>query len=114
MAEPIQFTRLYEGDIVDVADARCRPDDHSCGGEEHSTATTLVFARRGVFVRHVGKTATVADPNGVLFFRRGETYRVSHPVEGGTIAPRFALLPRFLPTPLRNINRKSATIRRIR
>lgn len=96
MAEPIQFTRLYEGDIVDVADARCRPHDRSCGGEEHSTATTLVFARRGVFVRHVGKNATVADPNGVLFFRRGETYRVSHPVEGGDDCTSLRFAPALL------------------
>jgi AraC-like DNA-binding protein len=34
-------------------------------------------------VRHVGRTATVAEPNQVLFFNEDEPYRVSHPIAGG-------------------------------
>ena len=36
-----------------------------------------------MFVKHVGRRQTVADPNHVLFFNAGEPYRVSHPVPGG-------------------------------
>jgi AraC-like DNA-binding protein len=34
-------------------------------------------------VRHLGRNDTVAEANQVLFFNATESYRVSHPVEGG-------------------------------
>jgi AraC-like DNA-binding protein len=43
----------------------------------------LVFAYRGVYVRHVGHDQAVAEANQVLFFNATEGYRISHPVEGG-------------------------------
>jgi len=43
----------------------------------------MVFPYRGVYVRHVGRTETVAEANQVVFFNRGESYRISHPVAGG-------------------------------
>jgi AraC-like DNA-binding protein len=42
-----------------------------------------VFPYRGVYVRHLGRNDTVAEANQVLFFNATESYRVSHPVEGG-------------------------------
>jgi AraC family transcriptional regulator len=64
--------------------------DVCCGGtcrghsaEEATRQTRLVFAYRGVFVRHVGKDEAVAEANQVLFFNAREGYRVSHPVAGG-------------------------------
>src|SRR5204862_6882441 len=43
----------------------------------------IVFPRRGVFLKHIGKEEIVGDPNHVLFFRRNEPYRVAHPVGQG-------------------------------
>ncbi len=64
--------------------------DVVCGGackhkspEECSRATTLVFAYRGLFRRHVGSVDAIGEANQVLFFNRSEAYQVSHPVEGG-------------------------------
>jgi len=51
--------------------------------EEFAETTSLVFPYRGVYVRHVGLTNTVAEVNQLLFFNQAEGYRVSHPVEGG-------------------------------
>ncbi len=51
--------------------------------EECSRTTQMVFPYRGVYVRHLGDDDAVADPNQVVFFNRAESYRVSHPVEGG-------------------------------
>jgi AraC-like DNA-binding protein len=42
-----------------------------------------VFPYRGVYVRHVGRKDSVAESNQVVFFNKGEEYRISHPVEGG-------------------------------
>src|SRR5262245_3682994 len=64
--------------------------DVVCGGtcrhqsaEEQARATELVFPYRGVYVRHLGRNDAVAEANQVLFFNAAESYRVSHPVEGG-------------------------------
>jgi AraC-like DNA-binding protein len=73
---------------LDTATANVR--DIVCGGGcKHASAvecaqtTFLVFPYRGVYVRHVGRDDSVAESNQVLFFNRGEEYRISHPVEGG-------------------------------
>lgn len=51
--------------------------------EECVSQTQIVFPYRGIFVRHVGRTETVADANQILFFNEDEPYRVSHPQYGG-------------------------------
>jgi len=73
---------------LDTATANVR--DVICGGDcRHKSAaecaqtTFLVFPYRGVYVRHVGRQDSVAESNQVLFFNKGEEYRISHPVEGG-------------------------------
>jgi AraC-like DNA-binding protein len=83
MDEQFHFHSLFRGQTVTISDVCCRPGGGECGPEEHSTATTVVFPRAGAFVRHVGRHRVVANSNHVLFFRAGETYRVSHPVAGG-------------------------------
>src|SRR5688500_16258829 len=64
--------------------------DVVCGGgcrhespEECAQSTHLVFPYRGVFVRHLGRSAAVAEQNQVLIFSPLEGYRISHPVTGG-------------------------------
>jgi AraC-like DNA-binding protein len=74
---------LHCSDGWSVHDVRCSARAEGCGGEEHAAAAELVLPRRGLFVRHRGPRADVADPGRCLFFRRGEPYRVSHPIDGG-------------------------------
>jgi AraC-like DNA-binding protein len=83
MDEQFNFHSLFRGQTVAITDVCCRPGGGDCGAEEYSTATTIVFPRAGAFVRHVGRQRVVANSNHILFFRAGETYRVSHPVAGG-------------------------------
>jgi AraC-like DNA-binding protein len=83
MSDHLHFRSLYHGDTVRILDVCCRPTDGHPGPEEFSDDTTVVFPRAGAFVRHVGRQNIVANCNQVLFFRAGETYRVSHPVAGG-------------------------------
>jgi AraC-like DNA-binding protein len=62
-----------------VCDGGCR---HKSAAECAQT-TYFVFPYRGVYVRHVGREESVAESNQVVFFNKGEEYRISHPVEGG-------------------------------
>jgi AraC family transcriptional regulator len=68
---------------VVVHDVCCAGTCRGHSDEEATRQTRLVFAYRGVFVRHVGQDEAVAEANQVLFFNAGEGYRVSHPVAGG-------------------------------
>lgn len=82
------MTELVVNLQLDTATANVR--DVICGGGcrhksevECALTTFLVFPYRGVYVRHVGRNDSVAESNQVLFFNKGEEYRISHPVEGG-------------------------------
>ncbi|MCZ6817130.1 MAG: AraC family transcriptional regulator [Planctomycetota bacterium] len=83
MSETLHVNLLFESRMVTVTDVRCRPHEACCGGEEFSDSHEIVFPRSGLFVRKVGREETAADANSVLFFRRNQSYRVSHPIVGG-------------------------------
>lgn len=75
-----------------VCDGKCRHKSP----EECSSATHLVFPYRGVFVRHVGQEDVVAEANQVVFFNANESYRISHPIEGGDACLSLAIHPTML------------------
>ena len=74
---------LLKTPSVRVQDVYCRGSCRHQSAEECAGTTQLVFPYRGVYVRHMGRDAAVAEANQVLFFNAGEPYRVSHPVPGG-------------------------------
>ncbi|HSS00019.1 MAG TPA: AraC family transcriptional regulator [Kofleriaceae bacterium] len=74
---------LLETATVSVRDIYCRGSCRAATPEESTQGSHFVFPYRGVFVRHVGCTAAVAEANQVLLFSPDEGYRVSHPVTGG-------------------------------
>lgn len=74
---------LLQSTTVGAHDVRCRGECRHRSIEECATSTQLVFPYRGLFLRHVGNTQSVADANHVLFFNAGEGYQVSHPASGG-------------------------------
>ena len=74
---------LLDTKTVTLLDVACRGSCRHRSPEECASATHLVFPYRGVYVRHVGRTESVAEANQVLFFNRGESYQISHPVAGG-------------------------------
>lgn len=76
-------TTLYRSPAFSIDDVRCRPHRHALGAEEVSSVHTVVFVRAGAFVRDVGRRSLVADPTHVVFFTRGEPYRIAHPFDGG-------------------------------
>lgn len=76
-------SQLLSTRTLDLHDVICRGECRHRSAEECSDSTRLVFPYRGVYVRHLCHSDTVAEANQVLFFNGGESYRVSHPVEGG-------------------------------
>ena len=98
-----QFTvrQLLGTDTIGIRDVACSGACRHAADEECSQATSLVFPYRGVFVRHVGRSEAVAEANQILFFNKGESYRVSHPVEGGdaclSLAVEEAMLAELAP-----------------
>ncbi|HXE58746.1 MAG TPA: AraC family transcriptional regulator [Gemmatimonadales bacterium] len=87
---------LHGGPLVRIVDYHCRASHSGPGAEEVSTEDTVVFTRRGVFVKHVGGRRIVLDANHVHFYRAGEPYRVSHPVPGGDDCTSFRFAPDLL------------------
>jgi hypothetical protein len=59
---------LLPSTTVAVHDVCCRGACRHRGAEECAASTQLVFPYRGLFLRHVGSTQSVADANHVLFF----------------------------------------------
>lgn len=49
------------------------------GAEQHTDRPTINVVVSGMFVRHVGRAAVVADPTVAVVATRGDTWRSSHP-----------------------------------
>jgi AraC-like DNA-binding protein len=74
---------LAEGLGVVVEDFRCRASVHAKGPEEANVRHSIVFIRRGMFIRQRGRESVVADANQILFFNASEPYHIAHPAAGG-------------------------------
>jgi AraC family transcriptional regulator len=82
-----QRVLLDDGAIV-VVDARCHDAPRGSSGEEVARTTEVSIPLCGFYVRSVRRAArpgparvTIGDPGRALVFRRGEPYRVSHPIQ---------------------------------
>jgi AraC-like DNA-binding protein len=75
-------TLLHTANLT-IRDVHCTGECRHKSAQECVHATHLVFPYRGVFVRHLGSDEAIAEANQLLFFNAGESYCVSHPVDGG-------------------------------
>jgi len=82
---------LFSTQTVAIRDVVCGGECRHKSVEECASVIHLVFPYRGVFVRHVGRDDAVAEANQVLFFNRAESYRISHPVQGGDASLSFSI-----------------------
>ena len=71
---------FFSSSTLTAATVRCHATDSASGAEEQSTAHSIAFVRRGMFLKHAGRESVVADANQVLFFDPEVPYRVSHPL----------------------------------
>jgi AraC-like DNA-binding protein len=81
--EELNVRLLLQTGTLGISDVLCGGACRHRSPTESATATHLVFPYRGVFVRHVGSVATVAEANQVVFFNDAQEYEISHPVQGG-------------------------------
>jgi len=91
--EPLETLRvkgLHASTSVAVHDVCCRPHGKERGPEEQPLTHQIVFPRRGLFEFHARGEKVIADANRVLFFTRGEPYRVAHPAGAGDDCTVFA------------------------
>lgn len=87
---------LYGSSNVSISDYTCRAPRSGPAAEEHPDGHNIVLLRRGVFRKHVGRHAVTANTNHAVFFTRGSSYRVSHPVDCGNRGTIFSLAPEVL------------------
>ena len=103
-ASQFQIQYLLDTSTLALRDVICRGACRHLSAEECAAATHLVFPYRGVYLRHVGGDQAVADANHVVFFNAAESYRISHPVEGGDASLSLRLsepvLREMVPKPL--------------
>jgi AraC family transcriptional regulator len=99
---------LLDTETVELRDVCCTGACRHRGPEECAASTHLVFAYRGVYLRHVGDDQAVADANHVLFFNAGESYQISHPIGGSdsslSLAVADTLLGELAPKSILNGN----------
>jgi hypothetical protein len=79
----LAIDNLLDTQTVAIRDIVCDGQCWHKGPEECSGATYLVFPYCGVYMRHLGRDEAVAEANQVLFFNDSQSYRISHPVQGG-------------------------------
>lgn len=82
---------LFRGLGVGIDDFRCCAHVEPEGDEEPNPTHSIVFVRRGVFVRRDRDETMVADANHILFFNQGQPYRYAHPLPGGDDCTIFML-----------------------
>jgi AraC family transcriptional regulator len=99
-------------EALSVWDVVCPGAHRSCDDEEWVATTRFVFPYRGIYVHHVGRVESVADPSQVVFINADETYRVSHPLGGGDSTLAIALstptLMEIVPVELLRLNQSAA------
>jgi AraC family transcriptional regulator len=101
---------LLDTAAVSVRDVHCNGACRHRSVEECASRTHLVFAYRGVYLRHVGTDQAVADGNHVLFFNAGQGYQISHPLAGGDASLSIRIVDSVLDelAPARLLNRAAA------
>jgi AraC family transcriptional regulator len=74
---------IFDSPLVRVTDIVCRHPRGGCGCERGGERTHLTLLRRGGFGYHVHGEVHVGDPAVALLHRAGDSYRISHPFDGG-------------------------------
>ena len=94
MASDSTVKVLHEAHGVRLVLYRCPGHDRR-PAEEATDGDQFCFVRSGSFVRRSRRGKVAADANQVLFFHRGDPYRVHPPHPGGDecLVPEFGVPP---------------------
>lgn len=83
---------VYKGTLAAIVDFRCwNVETGRLLPEEAMSAPVVLFPRRGIFHRHGAGDPVLGDPNHVLFFNRGEPFRISYPKPEGDDSTLFVI-----------------------
>jgi AraC family transcriptional regulator len=86
-------TVLFDSPLLRITGIDCRHPRGGCGCERGDERTHLALLRRGGFGYHLRGAVYVGDPATALLYRAGDSYRVSHPFDGGDACTCFELAP---------------------
>lgn len=86
-------TVLFDSPLVRITGIDCRHPRGGCGCERGDERTHLALLRHGGFGYHLRGTMHVGDPATALLYRAGDSYRISHPFEGGDACTCFEVAP---------------------
>lgn len=85
---------IFQTNLLRVIDHHCAGDDDARG--EVPDNFEIVLPRSGAYQRRDARGVSLADPNNILFFNRGEPYDISHPIQGGDKSTVFVVAPSLL------------------
>lgn len=86
-------TVLFDGPLLRISGIDCRHPRGGCGCERGGERTHLVLLRHGGFGYHLRGAVHLGDPATALLYRAGDSYRVSHPFDGGDACTCFEVAP---------------------
>jgi AraC family transcriptional regulator len=101
---------VFQSPLVRAFDVTCHAPQSGCSDEEWCSVTQIVVPRRGVFLLHHRGVPIVADPNTALVYSIGETYQISHPVDGGDQCTVLVFRPELMDEALGNVEVQHRTI----
>lgn len=93
MKLPLESVDLFRGETFTLRDVVCRHGRGSAGDEERTPEFGIGFPLAGVFRKHGHRAEVLADANHAILWNRGETYRISHPVDGGDTTTLLSFPP---------------------
>lgn len=86
-------TVLFDSPLLRVTAIDCHHPRGGCGCERGDERTHLALLRRGGFGYHLRGAVHVGDPATALLYRAGDSYRISHPFDGGDACTCFEVAP---------------------
>jgi AraC-like DNA-binding protein len=104
---------LFRSPTLFIGDAHCRAGRSGFGDAEVANSYTVILPRSGVFVGELRGRAVLCDPNHAVFLDRHETYRVSHPLDGGDRCTVLCFNAVVLRGVLRECDERAADRRRV-
>lgn len=87
------FTTLFDSPLIRIGGIACRHPRGGCGCERGGERTHLTLLRRGGFGYHINGTVVIGDPAMAVIYRADDSYRISHPFDGGDDCTTFEISP---------------------
>jgi AraC family transcriptional regulator len=101
---------VFHSLLVQVFDVACHAPQSDYSSEEWCSVAQIIVPRRGVFMLHQSGAPIVGDPNTVIILGMGDTYQVSHPVDGGDQCTVLVFRPELLEDALGSAETRYGTI----